>query len=233
MPANRERFDLAGRRVLLTGGGGAIGGATARLLTDVGATVVELSHRARHGATSVDFRDDTRLHAAVAALAPVDDLVLCHGAIQPGSIEDVSPQEWRRLMDVNVHSMYAILHAAIPSLGRGSAIVVVSSTAGLGRSRNGGSHYTASKWALNGLVKHLAGELGPKGIRINAVCPGHIDNEMARSVNTPESLAAGVAAIPLGRGGTDDEVAAAILFLVSQLSSYVTGVLLPVAGGTH
>ena len=226
-------FHLRGRRILVTGGGGSIGGATARLLERFGAAPLELSHRPRAGVAAVDFSHDDELQDAVRSLAPLDGAAICHGAIRPGPTGSVDLAEWRDLLEVNLTSVYAVLAAALPILKPGSSVVVVSSTAGLGRSRNGGPHYTASKWALNGLVKHLAAEYGPSRIRVNAVCPGHIDNEMARSVNTPESLAAGIAMIPMGRGGTPEEVAGAIVYLLSDLASYVTGALLPVAGGTH
>jgi NAD(P)-dependent dehydrogenase (short-subunit alcohol dehydrogenase family) len=223
------------RRVLLTGGGGSIGGATAALLAADGDQVIRVSHDARSRAdVTVDFRDDAALADTVRSLpGTFDGIVLCHGILEKGTLSGLAPADWRRTLDVNLTSCFVILHALADRLHATRSIVIVSSTAGLDRSRNGGPHYTASKWALNGLVRHLAADLGPSGTRINAVCPGHITNDMTRRVNTPETIAAGIANIPLRRGGQPDEVARMIRFLLSDDASYVTGALIPVAGGTH
>jgi NAD(P)-dependent dehydrogenase (short-subunit alcohol dehydrogenase family) len=95
----------------------------------------------------------------------------------------------------------------------------------------GGPHYTASKWALNGLVRHLVDELGAKGIRINAVCPGFVDNPMGRAYLTEEDIEQAVQTIPLRRAAHPSEVAAVVRFLLSDEASYVTGAAIPVSGG--
>lgn len=223
------------RRVLLTGGGGDIGAATAALLRADGLEVCRLSHQPGTGADIVaDFADDDALEDAVRGIAePIDGVVLCHGVVESGSLASLDAQAWRRVMDVNLNSVYTILHALSPRIADIRSIVVVASTAGLDRSRRSGPHYTVSKAAVIGLVRHLARDLGPLGVRINAVCPGHIRGRMADSVNTPATEAAGVSQIPLGRAGEPHEVATVIRYLLSARSSYVTGAVLSVAGGTH
>jgi 3alpha(or 20beta)-hydroxysteroid dehydrogenase len=218
----------------VTGFTGSIGSAVKAALEHAGAEVLGLNHTRDPDAFAVlDFSDDAAVKTVVSRAGPLSAVVLCHGIAEASPVRELSPARFRELIEVNLNSSYAIIQAAIPRLSRGGSIVVISSTAGLGRSRKAGVHYTVSKWALNGLVKHLAAELGPDGIRVNAVLPGHIDNEMSRSMSPDEPVDASIAAIPLRRAGTPEDVASAVLFLLGDDADYLTGVLLPVAGGTH
>jgi NAD(P)-dependent dehydrogenase (short-subunit alcohol dehydrogenase family) len=215
---------------LVTGTGGAIGRATARRLRADGHNVVTMGHTP--GADIVvDFTDDEALARAVDGLPEIRAMALCHGYLEPGPAKDVPIARFRAMLDVNLMSMYNIVHTSLDHLSAGAAIVIVSSTAAFDHSPVGGPHYTVGKWGLNGLVRHLSEELGARSIRINSICPGLIDNPMGRVFLTPERYDADAAGIPLGRAGTDDECAAAISFLVSDESSYITGALLPVSGG--
>jgi 3-oxoacyl-[acyl-carrier protein] reductase len=135
------------------------------------------------------------------------------------------------MMDVNLNSIYTLIQAALPRLSRGGTIVIVSSTAGLDHSPIGGPHYTVGKWGLNGLVRHLMDELGPHGIRINSVCPGLVDNPMGRAFLSEAEYLACFADIPLTRAATPDEIAQSVMFLLSEGSSFITGVNLSVSGG--
>jgi NAD(P)-dependent dehydrogenase (short-subunit alcohol dehydrogenase family) len=146
-------------------------------------------------------------------------------------MRDVDPATFRRMIEVNLISMYTIIHAALDQLATDASIVLVSSTAAFDHSPVGGPHYTVSKWGINGLVRHLSEELAASGFRINSVCPGLIDNEMGRAFLSEEAYEADAAGIPLGRAGTADEVASTVSFLLSDEASYLTGVLLPVSGG--
>jgi 3-oxoacyl-[acyl-carrier protein] reductase len=222
-------------RVLLTGGGGDIGGAVARLLTRRGDEIVRLGHDSEsHPDHVADFTNDQSLMTTVSGIAGTfSHVVLAHGVTERRSLESLDVEAWHRVLDVNLTSVFVILHALAPRLDTIRSIVVVSSTAGLDRSRNGGAHYTVSKAALNALVRHLAQELGPRGIRINAVCPGTIEGRMSSSVNSPEAMAAASTNIALRRIGQPVEVADVIAFLLSEESSFVTGALISVAGGTH
>jgi len=219
-------------KVLLTGGGGDIGRSVQQLLHESGDEVVRLSHSTDSAPDIVtDFRNDAALASAIASITgPIRGVVLCHGVVERGDLRSLRPADWRRVVDINLTSVFTILRSLEPRLSQIQSIVVVSSTAGLDRSRNGGPHYTASKAALNGLVRHLARDLGPRGTRINAVCPGHIEGRMTDRLNTPETRAAGIANIPLSRPA---EVARVIRYLLSEQASYVTGAMISVAGGTH
>jgi NAD(P)-dependent dehydrogenase (short-subunit alcohol dehydrogenase family) len=97
----------------------------------------------------------------------------------------------------------------------------------------GGSHYSAAKAAVLGYTKAAARELGPDNIRVNAICPSFIDTDITAGMMTPDKLAAIVAGVPLGRPGHAEEVAGCVLFLASDLASYVTGTELSLHGGSH
>ncbi len=215
---------------LVTGTGGAIGRATAARLRRDGHRVVTLGHTP--GADLVvDFTDDDALEQAVRGIGSLRALALCHGYLEPIPTPELPVARFRAMIQVNLISVYAIIRTALTALPNGSSIVVVSSTAAFDHSPVGGPHYTVSKWGLNGLVRHLSEELGNRSIRINAVNPGLIDNPMGRAFLTPERYDLDAHGIPLGRAGTDDEVANVISFLLSDEASYLTGIHVPVSGG--
>jgi NAD(P)-dependent dehydrogenase (short-subunit alcohol dehydrogenase family) len=217
--------------VLFTGVGGSIGTAIAARLREAGARIAALSHVPVEGATVVDFSNDGALAAAVGALSDLDNIVLSHGLLERGPWHEVPPKAWRNMLDVNLNSIYAILFAALPKMRRGGSIVVVSSTAALDHSPVGGPHYTVGKWGVNGLVRHLAYDLGPSGIRINSIMPGLVDNPMGRAFLTEAEYLSALKDIPLRRAAEPDEIAKVAMFLLSDAASYVTGVNLPVSGG--
>lgn len=219
--------------ILFTGLGGSIGMAILRRLRAAGSQVTALSHIDAPGNPIVaDFADDEKLSAAVSRIkGRINGVVLAHGMLERGPWNKVPPHAWRRMMDVNLNSLYTILHAALPKMSKGGSVVVISSTAAFDHSPIGGPHYTAGKWALNGLVRHLSDDLGPSGIRINSVCPGLVDNPMGRAFLTERQYRAAFDDIPLRRPASPDEIAKVVMFLLSDDASYVTGALIPVSGG--
>jgi NAD(P)-dependent dehydrogenase (short-subunit alcohol dehydrogenase family) len=116
-------------------------------------------------------------------------------------------------------------------VAEGSSIVAVSSTAAFDHSPVGGPHYTSGKWGVNGMVRHLAFDLGKRGIRINSVCPGLVESPMGHALLTDEQYQASLSEIPLGRPADASEIADVVQFLLSPASSYMTGALIPASRG--
>jgi NAD(P)-dependent dehydrogenase (short-subunit alcohol dehydrogenase family) len=178
----------------------------------------------------VDFRDDDALTMAVRGIgAPLNGIVLAHGMLGGGLLGQVSPRDWRAMLDANLTSIFTILHAADSLLAPGASIVLISSTAALDRSPTGGPQYTASKWGVNGLVRHLCVEFGARGIRINSVCPGTVNTAMARMFADAE--VAEIKRMPLGRMAEPEEISSVVSFLLSPGAGYITGANISVSGG--
>jgi len=248
----------SGRVVLVTGSGRGIGRAMADAHADAGAAIAYLDHDAalaqeaaesakargvKAVAVSADVADYDSVAAAIeiatAALGPIDVLVNNAG-ISPKSGADkrrvdafaMDPAEWRRVIDVNLTGAFNCTRVVLPSmrdLGRGR-IVNVSSVAGRTYCDIVAVHYAASKAAVIGFTKHLAGELGPLGITVNALAPGRIDTPLMRGT-APEANEAARMATPLRRLGTPEDVADTCLFLTSDQARFVTGQVIDVAGG--
>lgn len=234
---------MNGKVALVTGGGSGIGAATVQLLRQRGATVVAADITPGEGVAALDVTDE----AAVDAF--VDGLVVEHGRLDlaanvagyPGvyaEIPDSSTDVWRHTMAVNLDGAYfcvraelrAMLAAGPDATGR-SIVNVASGAARMGVP--GLAAYSASKHGLLGLTRTAAMEVGRKGIRVNAVCPGTVRTPMlAGFVGGDEDLLEGMGRrTPMGRLGAPDEIAEAIVWLLSDASSYVTGASVDPDGG--
>ena len=155
------------------------------------------------------------------------------GTVHPGGIADVTDDAWRETIDMHLTGTFNACRGAIPALKRNGAgvIVCMSSIAGQrGGGLRGGTHYAAAKAGVIGLVRAMARELAPDGIRANAVAPGAIHTDKRSFADMNAGLAA---QIPMGRVGTSEEVARVFLFLASDLASYMTGAVVDVNGGLH
>jgi 3-oxoacyl-[acyl-carrier protein] reductase len=246
----------AGRVALVTGAGRGIGRGLADAHAAAGAKVAYLDHdrglaeeaaaaAAARGAAAVALAADVADAEAVAAavqdaqdrLGPIDILVNNAG-ISPktnGRRSDawaMDPAEWQRVVAVNLTGAFLCARAVLPAMcERGfGRIVNVSSVAGKTYCDIVGVHYAATKAGVIGLTKHLAGEVGPFGITVNALAPGRIDTPLVRGV-APELNEAVRLATPLRRLGTPEDVAAACLFFTSDAAGFVTGQVCDVAGG--
>lgn len=247
-----------GRVVVVTGGGRGIGRAIADAHAAAGAAVAYLDHDASLAdsaaadarmrglkaigvaADVANFKEvETAMKRVAEALGPIDVLINNAG-ISPKSGTDgkralaweMDPDEWRRVLDVNLTGAFNCTRAVLPGmkeLGRGR-IVSTSSVAGKTFCDIVGIHYAATKAALIGFTKHLAGEVGPFGITVNAVAPGRIDTPLMRG--TANAANDAVKAItPMRRFGSPEEVADTVLFLTSDAARFVTGQTIDVAGG--
>lgn len=247
-------IDLSGKRGLVTGGSRGIGRATALLLGRAGADVGIGYHRAREEAESV--RDELRALGVRAWAEPGDlatsegvtalfervdaefdglDLFVANAGIWTPDyipLARMPEHEWRRTLAVNLDSVFFTTRAAVSRLSDGGRIVVVSSTAGQ-RGEPGHSQYAATKGAVISFVKSLAGELGSRGITVNAVAPGWVETDMAAPELADDRARAEILAeIPLGRVASPDDVAGPMLFLCSDLARHITGEILNVNGGS-
>jgi NAD(P)-dependent dehydrogenase (short-subunit alcohol dehydrogenase family) len=245
-----------GKVALVTGGAAGIGRASARALAADGARVgigdIDAPGAARTareirdaGGESFDLRTDVTSSADVEAL--VDEAVRRYGRLDVmfanagialgGSAADVTEDDWRRVLDVNLSGVWRAMRFAIPAMvkaGGGSIINTSSVQSAVGFV--GWAGYAASKGGINALTTQAAVEYAPMGIRINAVVPGTIMTEMnerimASSPNPQAVMDSWRSMHPVGRVGQPHEVAAAVVFLASDESSFVTGELLRVDGG--
>jgi 2-deoxy-D-gluconate 3-dehydrogenase len=240
--------DLAGRRAFVTGGSKGIGAAVCRRLAEAGAhvTVADLDASGASVADEIggsfvacDITDADALDAAIAAAAGSDglDVLVNNAGIYPttGPMREASDEFVARMLDVNVRAHFSVVRDGAAHMPNGGSIINVASTAAL-RGGAGISAYSASKAAVIALTHAFAHELGPDGIRVNAVAPGIIDTPGVQDQLAP-LLAAGLdveramTANPLGRAGLPDHVARAVLFLASDLAAHVSGQVLVVDGG--
>ena len=238
---------------VVTGASSGIGEATVDRLVARGDRVVAVARGAdglaalvaRHGdrvqPLALDVGDHAAVHAALAALPPVHTLVLSAGICKQARLdEEADDATWWETLNVNLHGSYFAMKAVAPTMPTGGRIVAVAS--GLGKlGRPGYAAYCASKHALLGVVKCVSKELAPRGITVNAVCPGWVDTPMARADVTKTAAERGQprdqvladihAAIPIGRMVSADECAALITWLASPDAAAVTGEAYNISGG--
>jgi NAD(P)-dependent dehydrogenase (short-subunit alcohol dehydrogenase family) len=168
------------------------------------------------------------------AFGKLDVLVNNAGISQPVKTMEITPQDWQRIVDVNMTGVLYLSQAFIPHMRerkQGSIACMSSVSAQRGGGIFGGPHYSAAKAGVLGLAKAMARELGPDGIRVNCVTPGLIQTDITGGKLTDEMRQEITKGIPLGRLGNAEDVAGIYLFLASDLSAYVTGAVIDVNGG--
>lgn len=252
-----------GRKAVVTGGASGFGLEIARRLVAAGARIALIDRDEAALRTAADELGETVLplqadvrhpaqvgeaiHRASGVFAGLDTLVISAGVIHIKPLADVTEDDWDRTLDVNLKGAFLAMQAAAPHLvaagqGRGR-IVAISSDAG----RRGFAWiaaYSASKFGLIGLVESVAVELAPSGVTVNAVCPVGVpttamgvqvlDFKVAATGRSPDDVVSAAGSTnPLGRNATEADVAAAVMFFVSDEAAFLTGVSLDVDGGAH
>ena len=248
-------LSLEGKTALITGGNTGIGRSISLALAQFGADVV-LTHYAHEAEASetvhaikllgrkafslhLDATDSVEVNAVVKTAAEmlggrIDILVNNAGSLVGRvPISQMTDEHWRRTMDLNLSSAFYAIRAALPYMedGRGRIVNITSVSAHHGGG-TGAVAYSVAKAGLIVLTRGLAKELAPRKITVNSVAPGLIVGTHFHEVySTPEIVKAQTAGIPLGRAGTPDDVSGAVLYLVSDMAGFVTGVVTDVNGG--
>ncbi|PKO64305.1 MAG: 3-oxoacyl-ACP reductase [Betaproteobacteria bacterium HGW-Betaproteobacteria-16] len=236
---------LAGRSAFVTGGAKGIGAAIVRRLAADGAQVViadldiaaaqALAQEIWGTAVELDVTDTAQVAAAIAAHGPFDILVNNAGVDQHAFFTKTTPDDWHRLLAINLESVFATTHAALPAMqaaGFGRLINIASEAGRLGS--RGGAVYAAAKGGVIAFTRSIARENGGKGITANVIAPGPIDTPLLRQAiehGGNKLLQAMTSATLAGRLGTPEEVAAAVAFLASTDAGFITGEVLGVSGG--
>ena len=246
-------IDLSGRSALVTGGSRGIGRACCLALARAGAKVAvnyrvetpsanllveeieEAGGEAFALSADVSQRADAEMlvDETVARFGGLDFLVNNAGIWKGAPVEEISDGEWQEMLGINLTGPFHCVRAAVPAMkeARSGRIVNIASTAGQ-RGEAGHAHYAATKGAVIALTKSLAVELAPFGVLVNAVAPGWTVTDMTREDLLGPRRESILRGIPLGRAATAEDVAGAVLFLCSDLSSFVTGEVVGVNGGS-
>ncbi|MGO9156122.1 SDR family NAD(P)-dependent oxidoreductase [Mycobacterium sp.] len=249
---------LTGKTAVITGGSTGIGLATARRFVDEGAMVFITGRRRAEldaavkqlGSTAIGVPGDVsnaadldRLYATVAERGRGIDVLFANaGIVEHARLQDITEEHLDRLLDVDLRAVVFTVQKALPLLNDGASVVLNASNKA-SRAAEGIGVYAAIKAAIRSFARTWAVELRDRGIRVNAVSPGATDTPgrdrrvglatQAAGGSEANFRASGTASIPLGRIGTPDEVAGAVLFLASDLSTFVTGAEIVVDGGRN
>jgi len=240
-------FDLSGKTALVTGASGGIGGAIARTLAQQGAAValsgtridalealaseIDGSARVVPADLGAEGAVDGLARAVEEQMGGIDILVANAGVTRDGLLLRMSDEDWRRVIDINLTSAFQLIRASMRGMmkKRWGRIIGITSVVGV-TGGPGQVNYAASKAGMIGMIKAVAQEVASRGITANCVAPGFIETEMSGALPAQRRQAI-LDAVPMGRLGVPDEVAASVLFLASDEAAYVTGQTVHVNGG--
>jgi 2-keto-3-deoxy-L-fuconate dehydrogenase len=240
---------LQGKRAFVTAAAAGIGRASALAFAREGAEVIAtdidaagLAALAKESASIstrvLDARDFAAIRAAAADAGEIDILLNAAGFVHQGTVLDCDEKAWDFSFDLNVKSVYRMLHAFLPGMiarKRGSVISIASVASSI-RGVPNRAAYSATKAALIGLTKAVAADTVAHGVRVNAICPGTVEtpslhDRINQNADPVAARAAFIARQPMGRLGTADEIAALAVYLASDESSYTTGAIHVIDGG--
>lgn len=233
------------RVAVIVGGASGIGWATAQALATEGCRVTIADRNADgareraselgsgHRAEAVDVTDEDSVARLFDAIGPLDIAVNCAGFSNVGLITDMAAEDFRAVIDVCLNGAFIVTKHAGRHLRRGGSLVQISSLNGR-QPAAGMSAYCAAKAGLSMLTQVAALEMGPRGIRVNAVAPGFVHTPLtAAAASVPGVVEDYVDNTALGRAGTPEDIAAAVVFLCSPGTSWMTGEVLDINGGAH
>lgn len=252
MSKNNENRILTDKVAIITGGTRGIGLETVRTFAKNGAKTILFGSRQetvdkalaelRKESLEVDgycpnlnsySEIEQTVNSILDKYGRIDILVNNAGISANKPIEDTPPEEFDKIIDLNVRAVFYTTKAVVPSMkGNGGGVILNTSSMVSIYGQPAGVGYPASKFAVNGLTKSLARELAPANIRVNAVAPGITNTDMVASL-PPEMIEPLIKTIPLGRIGEPQDIANAFLFLASDLASYITGTILQVEGAAR
>jgi len=240
-------FTLKGKTILVTGASSGIGKGAAIECAKMGAKVIITARNegrlretlqqlkgSEHEMRICDLGDNKAIKEMVDALPELHGVVNNAGFTITRPIRHIEEDIFQQIMQVNTIAPVMILKYMVKGkkLANGSSIVFTSSLAGIGRMSVGNTMYGCSKGAISAFIQGAAKEFAPKGIRVNAVCPAMVESQiLSAGVITQEQVELTKALYPLGRFGTPEDIALAMVFLLSDASSWITGINLIVDGG--
>ena len=240
-------FTLEGKTILITGASSGIGRAAAVLCSQMGAKLLITGRNEQRLAETfealeghdnsmicADLAGSSEIEKLIAESPNLDGLVNNAGILELLPVDYVNHENLAKILEINTFAPVLLFTGLLRKrkINKGASVVFTSSLAGNFISAQGNSMYSASKAALSAFAKNAALEIAPRKIRVNCVCPGMIETELIHNDRvTPETLAEDMKRYPLRRYGRPEEVASGIVYLLSNASSFVTGINLVIDGG--